>query len=131
MDSNGKTIKPIMLGNLPIFEREFDTNGNLVKTAYKEIKPHLLYVDRSLTPKDATHALTPQVLVDNNYYHLANFMLKNMKIITEELLLNSADINKFDQLIPVYLEKYGSYFYVNKIINFVAGKPTKVELIKL
>jgi hypothetical protein len=54
-----------------------------------------------------------------------------MAIEDEEILLTPQDVQDFDPFIPVYLEKYGSYFYVNKIKNFVAGKLTKVELIRL
>ena len=36
-----------------------------------------------------------------------------------------------DHSIPVYLSQYNAYFYVNKINNYVCGKLTTVELIKL
>jgi uncharacterized protein YqkB len=51
--------------------------------------------------------------------------------LEEEILLSAQDVEEFNQFIPIYIEKYGQYFFVNKIKNFVAGKTTKVELIRI
>jgi hypothetical protein len=45
--------------------------------------------------------------------------------------LTAQDFIGFNPFIPVYIRKHQAYFYVNKIMNFVDGKVTKVELLKL
>ena len=58
-------------------------------------------------------------------------MLDNYKSITVELNLSVLDINRLDFYTPVYFQQFGAYFYINKVTNFIAGKLTSVELIKL
>ena len=41
------------------------------------------------------------------------------------------DIYQLDMFQIAYFEQYQSYFYINKVNNFVAGKPTELELIKI
>ena len=45
--------------------------------------------------------------------------------------LDILDIYNFDFSKAVYIKYYQAFFYVNKINNFIQGKPTEVELIKL
>ena len=81
--------------------------------------------------------------------HLANYyqkwssqMLFNARMIEVYFNLNDRDIEEFNhdfrdveknfgQLIPIYLKQFGAYFYLNKISNYISGKLTKCELIKL
>jgi len=48
-----------------------------------------------------------------------------------EFNLNPIDINKFNPKIPIYLDYYGAYFYVNKINNYETGKLTKCDIIRI
>jgi hypothetical protein len=65
------------------------------------------------------------------YGNLQSGILNSTLFIEEELMLTPRDIQYFNPLTPVYLEKYGYYFYVNKIKNFIAGKPTVCEMVRL
>ncbi|MDR1022399.1 MAG: hypothetical protein LBL94_03885 [Prevotellaceae bacterium] len=47
------------------------------------------------------------------------------------LNLTFVSIATFDQLRPVYVEYFGAHFFVNKISNWIAGRPCKVELVKI
>lgn len=60
-------------------------------------------------------------------------VLNNIKILKCDLYLNVIDINNFDYLIPVYMDKFQSHFFVTKINQFNLKKEqlTEVELIKL
>lgn len=62
-------------------------------------------------------------------YVLMNSALQSAKTITRWYLLNELDIATFDQHKLIY--DNGSYYLVNKIFNFIPGKPTKVELFKV
>lgn len=65
------------------------------------------------------------------YYTPIVQMLQRQKPITVSLLLTAADIASFDPFTPVWIEHYGSYFYVSKISNFQAGQATAVDLIPM
>jgi hypothetical protein len=124
------------------FERgnELDYIHTITGATFPTVKPHLLelseqtaevtFVGELVNLQIAKHVKAQQI-VDTGYSALKDRMLKNARMIEENLYLTPGDIERFDPSVPVYLEKYGYYFYVNKIKNFVAGKPTKVELIKL
>jgi len=66
-------------------------------------------------------------------------MLVNAKLADAEFLLTEQDIEDYKAIkdevpgvfIPVYLKSAGAYFYINKIKNFVSGRPTKCELVRL
>lgn len=65
------------------------------------------------------------------YYREFEHILKRTKAITKFFYLTPLDIMDFDFTIPVYLRQDNAYFYVNKIDSFVAGHPTKVDLVRL
>lgn len=66
-----------------------------------------------------------------NYYLPMRQLLEKSRIITAELLLSEADIANFDFRKLYYLEQFASCFLVNKIINYVPGRPSKCELIRI
>lgn len=65
------------------------------------------------------------------YYRQLEYITDKYKQLTVELLLDATDINRLDFSIPVYLSQYSGYFYVEKINDWVPGKPCKVTLLKL
>lgn len=75
----------------------------------------------------------------NTYYSGLVNILTNAKITEDDFVLTDKDIEEYKLVrngvpgcfIPVYIQKYGAYFYVNKIKNFVSGSLTKCELIKI
>ena len=73
---------------------------------------------------------TMQDAIENEYAALIR-SLNNYELITENVWLTAQDFIGFNPFIPVYIRKHQAYFYVNKIMNFVDGKVTKVELLKL
>jgi hypothetical protein len=73
----------------------------------------------------------PIVELYTEYYTPIVKMLRRQRPITVSLLLTVADIASFDPFKPVWIEHYGSYFYVSKISNFQAGQATAVDLIPM
>lgn len=65
------------------------------------------------------------------YSHLWNDILNKAKAIQVTVNLNAADIEGLDLMRPVWLEQYGHYFYISKIVNYIPGKLTKVNLIRM
>ncbi|GGB84052.1 hypothetical protein GCM10007424_25070 [Flavobacterium suaedae] len=66
-----------------------------------------------------------------DYYSPLSRILSHSVIVNAKLWLTETDIANFDFIKLYYIEQLGSYFIVNKITNYVPGKSTKVELIKV
>lgn len=69
-------------------------------------------------------------LIDDYFDFIATF-IDDTKVITPSLLLTVEDINVLDPFLPVYIKRYGSYFFVNRVNSWIANKPCKVELIRI
>ena len=96
--------------------------------SFKETTPHLVVVNS--TTNMPIH-FTAQNIIDTFYTEIKDKLLANAKILEIYLYLTDEDIKDFDAFMPVYIARFGLYFYVNKITNYVNSKLTKVELIKL
>lgn len=70
-----------------------------------------------------------QTEINNNYSSFKSF-LDNYKIIIAEVNLDSIDVYGLDFFKLKYIKQLGRYFYLNKVINFREGYPTKVEIIQ-
>jgi hypothetical protein len=75
--------------------------------------------------------LGAQKLIDNYYGGLQNNILKRCRVYELQALLSAADVANFDHTIPVWIDKYKSFFYVNRIRNHQQGKLTKIELVMM
>lgn len=75
-------------------------------------------------------------LLENNYEELQS-VLTNVKKVTGFFKLNAIDISELDFSIPIFLDvqagsiQINGNFYLNKISNFVSGKLTQCELVRL
>lgn len=126
-----------MVANIPLTKKVIHDNGTW-DYEFIGAKPHIVILRNDVPNRypplparwKATHYKAQQ-FVDDNYCTIYNSMLNSAKWIEVELWLTDEDIEKFDQFYPVYISKYGHYFYVNKIKNFVSGELTKCELVKL
>lgn len=65
------------------------------------------------------------------YYSGLRSMLDRFKKVTAQFKLEPDDVQNFDHMIPVWIEKFGEYFFVNKISNYQPGKLTQCELYRL
>lgn len=68
-----------------------------------------------------------------DYYIELIELLSNPKILTLNIRLKSIDIAQLDMFRLVWIERYNSHFYINKIsqYDFTSNDSTEVELIKL
>lgn len=67
----------------------------------------------------------------DDYYWVLKKMLTKMKKVTAYFNLHDEDVQDFDHMIPVYIEKFQEHFFVNKISNYQPGRLTQVELFRL
>lgn len=71
----------------------------------------------------------PEILQE--YYGPLQNILTNATIVTAELWLTDHDVANFDFKKLYYIEQLSNYYLVNKINNYIPGKTTKCELIKV
>lgn len=71
-----------------------------------------------------------QVLMEEYYPSFIKLVQKPVKK-NVSIMFNSMDIYFLNMFKIIYLEQYQSYFYLNKINNFIAGKPSDCEIIKI
>lgn len=133
---------PISCATLPAFQLNNDSEFE-----FKGCKPHIIvileetidvpiYEGSSGIPIETyqykqTKHVDIQNQIDTFYDSLIGGMLTNTFTVERKFNLSADDIESFNQFIPVYISKYGRFFYANKIKNFVKGKLTKCELVKL
>jgi hypothetical protein len=59
-------------------------------------------------------------------------ILNDMKYVKAFFKLDESDINNLDFMIPVYIDRFKSYFYINKVKNYQGStKTTEVELVRI
>jgi hypothetical protein len=66
-----------------------------------------------------------------DYYKPVKQILDKSMVVTAELYLQENDVANFDFRKLYYIEQLGNYFIMNKINNFVPGKATKCELVRV
>lgn len=69
-------------------------------------------------------------LIEQNYGALAN-MLTQSKKLEIKMKISTIKIQGLKHYIPIYLEQFASYFYINKINQWQKDKLCTVELIKI
>ena len=65
------------------------------------------------------------------YYTPLLETLKQYRKVTLKMLLLPQDLDVIQQQIPVYLQQFGHYFYINSVRNYVCGQLAEVELMKV
>lgn len=65
------------------------------------------------------------------YYAPLFETLKQYRKITLKMLLKPQDLTIVQRQIPVYLQQFGSYFYVNSVKNYIYGQLAEVELMRV
>jgi len=69
-------------------------------------------------------------IISDNYSEISTILNKS-KLLNVTMDLNDKDVSDIDFSVPYYIEEEGGYFRLNKINNYVPGKPTKVEIIRI
>ena len=67
--------------------------------------------------------------IGDKYYGGYISAVKSNRIFTFLFTLNEVDINRFIHARFVYIQNFPGFYLVKKILNYVAGTPTKVELL--
>ncbi len=73
-----------------------------------------------------------QTVIDT-YYQLLLSILSDVRIVTPLIKLNAVDFNTLDHMVPVWIEYFNSYFYVNIVKQYdtTSNESTYVELVRI
>ena len=66
-----------------------------------------------------------------NYLTYLEKLIIDPLYIVENFDLTILDVINYDFSVPVYIQQFSAYFYVLKINNFIPGKLTEVELLRI
>ena len=133
------------------WNREIDENSDGEKTIkYKPLdaRYYLLRAQLGFQPMSLYSDVMPQTLntafyyresynklpfqdIMQEYYAPLQKILQNAQLVTAELWLTDTDIANLDFKKLVYIEQLGSYFLLNKVNNYIPGKITQCELVRV
>lgn len=130
-------LAPLTVAKIPLWKREFDEETQTPLFRFEAGKPHIVEITQASSTYYATHVSIQEFI--SMYYSDFVQMLNGCKVIERSFNLSEEDIELYKSFqnnmpgmfIPVYISHFGRFFYINKIKNFVSGKLTKCELIKL
>lgn len=112
------------LGNSEMEQVDYTDGININSFNTKEI-PLAYFAD-----SEQVHQLTFQYLIANYYKEVIN-MLNQLKVVTCLINLSELDILQLDFLTLKYIEYFGNHFYLNKVNDYVEGKSTSCDLIRM
>lgn len=84
----------------------------------------------STIQRENYYRMSLQEIVYDNYPSMQK-VLNDVKFIEASFFLTSVDVERFDFKRLIYVAQFSSYYIVNRIVNFIKGKPTKCELIEV
>lgn len=136
-----------LIANFPLFA--FDADDAEYK-ATEKIAPRIAYITRLSKSVNITDGTTTEAIVsapvvsfnsgDNSfhgdnmladYYGTINNMLQNTKAINARFKLTGNDVANIDFSVPIYIEYFNAYFYLNKIQSFLPNRLTACQLVKI
>lgn len=65
------------------------------------------------------------------YYEPFFKILDGYRKVTVKMLLEPPDLEVMQERIPVYLQQFGGYFYINSVRNYVCDELAEVEMIRV
>ncbi|MGQ2984870.1 hypothetical protein [Flavobacterium sp.] len=94
------------------------------------------------SPLGTTHTATVPIRVCTNYhidwqyyidrhYGQLNNLFNTMEVVKVKMNISTIDIYQLDFFKRIYLEQFGSCFFLNKISNWQKNKVVEVELVKI
>lgn len=101
--------------------------------SWPEFVPYAVYAVPSASqaaPQQRAFTEYMQHFIDT-YYGTLTRIANNFRIVELEMVLSPFDIKNINLFMPIYLEQYREYFYIQKINNYRSGEKVKVTLVCL
>ncbi|WP_026465079.1 hypothetical protein [Adhaeribacter aquaticus] len=126
-----QSIKPRLVvqgpDSMPFTLVEYAANGTDIKTSRPVESPLAYHVDAS---KD--YDLNIQEYIIPTFYPTLLAILDGTKVLTVQVKTPAQFIQDFDQSVPVWVDYWQNYFYINKINEFINSHSlTEWELVRL
>lgn len=117
---------------IPHFKWKDDvTNGEVEE---QKVEPRIMVLDEKLGINSTTASLSFDGLKFSQlipeYYDFWQKIMRNPIVIEEKVRLSEIDIKMLDFRKPIYLQKYGAQFAIDKV-QWSEGEPSTVTLVKL
>lgn len=117
---------------IPHFKWKDDvTNGEVEE---QKIEPRIMVLDEKISTTGITASLSFDGLKFSQlipeYYAFWQKIMRNPIVIEEKVRLSEIDIKMLDFRKPIYLQKYGAQFAIDKV-QWSEGEPSTVTLVKL
>lgn len=148
-DRAGVIINNKQLSLCDFYKKEYEDDGSLKDVKVSKTSPFFFLVEKEATKikykvfgatnENSFNGSVPFMRFNNldfnsvlplRYSSFANMISYGVKY-TAQFYLNNIDIHQLDFFKLKYVKQLGGIFYLNKINNFVAGKHTTAELIKV
>ncbi|GHT33995.1 hypothetical protein FACS189434_09410 [Bacteroidia bacterium] len=102
--------------------------GNTFPVVVNDVNKYLRVISSTISGG----SVRAQALIDKYYPILRDRILADMRFFEDvQFYLTPQDIANYDPFTPIYISDFGAYFYINHIKNFIAGRLTKVDLVKI
>jgi len=66
-----------------------------------------------------------------DWYEPINLIFNKARNVTAEFYLNAIEVAELELKRLIYIEQLGSYYLINKVNNFIKGRPTRLDLIEV
>ena len=147
-----KTANVYRLWEKELVEETDDEGNTTVKTAYKSLDNRYYFLKYNMAPISPAQYIysttynqkqlinsapfesfwkLPFSDIKQDYYSPLQTITDNARIITADLWLTDTDIANFDFKKLYYVEQLSSYFIMNKINNYISGKVTRCEMVRV
>lgn len=77
------------------------------------------------------YSLAFSAYVQAKYFTILAEILTDPQKITALFKLSANDMRNLDLFTPIWVDKFGEYYYINKVSNYKPGEITTVELIRI
>lgn len=126
-----------LIKNLIENNKEDDNDNEYKKVDINATKPHLCKLG-SVFPFNFGAGQHNYSLINHfkasdikRYYESLFDVLNKYRNVTVKMLLEPQDLEVMQERIPVYLQQFGHYFYINSVRNYVCGQLAEVEMIRV
>ncbi len=126
-----------LIKNLIENNKEDDNDNEYKKVDINATKPHLCKLE-SVFPFNFGAGQHNYSLINHfkasdikRYYEPLFDVLNKYRKVTVKMLLEPPDLEVMQERIPVYLQQFGGYFYINSVRNYVCDELAEVEMIRV
>lgn len=119
------------VGQLPVSPNGIDYFDGITTTNISGADAPYCHFDYTAGPIASLFFGTSDGLISKHYDPEFSNMLTKPKTITQNFKLDQVDISSIDHSLPVFLEEFSEFFYLNRVDKYIGGRLTSVNLKRL